>query len=42
LHRKREAELGVLGKDREVSGGRKGEANTEANKQEDDPDPTWF
>ena len=44
MDRKREAELGVWGteRDREVAGGRMGEANMEADRQEDDPDPMWF
>ena len=38
MDRRREAELGV-GTERDVSGG---EANTEADGQEEDPDAPWF
>jgi len=43
LDRKREVELGVGETDREVPGWEGGEdANMEADRQEEDPDPSWF
>ena len=34
--------LGNKEREREVAGERRWEANMEADKQEEDPDPTWF